>query len=491
MASDHYSTLGLPYNATPDEVRGAYFLLARTLHPDVNPDPAARDHFFAVQKAYEVLSNPEKRARYDSSLPADLRAGPEISVSARYSRIALPCLNEPQLTYVLLDLVCTADTLTLKGGASPAHVCLVLDRSTSMAGARMDMVKSAALNLLQQLRSQDILSVIAFSDRAEVVIPPTRASALSKSDHRVSLLQTGGGTEILQGLLLGIEQLRQTDVSYLRQLALLTDGHTYGDDEGCLQLAREAAGEGININVLGIGHEWNDALMDQITSLSGGSAQFVASPRDIDNFLMQKLAEMETIYARGLRFEFESSAGIELRYAFRLQPYTANLPTSSPILLGDIQNRRSISLLLEFLVPPLTVELERLTLARGQIRMEIFGRKAPNGRLLIDLHRPAKINLEPETPPPMIVEAMAKLTLYRLQEKVRQEVEQGQVDKATRHLHYLATHLLSQGDRELAHTVLIEAEHIQQSRRFSGEGEKRIKYGTRALLLPSGPEIKP
>ncbi|HMN62059.1 MAG TPA: hypothetical protein PJ988_16940, partial [Anaerolinea sp.] len=60
--------------------------------------------------------------------------------------------------------------------------------------------------------------------------------------------------------------------------------------------------------------------------------------------------------------------------------------------------------------------------------------------------------------------------------------------KATKHLHYLATHLLSQGDRELAHTVLMEAEHIQQSRRFSKEGDKKIKYGTRALLLPSGSE---
>jgi Ca-activated chloride channel homolog len=52
----------------------------------------------------------------------------------------------------------------------------------------------------------------------------------------------------------------------------------------------------------------------------------------------------------------------------------------------------------------------------------------------------------------------------------------------------LATHLLAVGDRELAHTVLVETEHIQQSHRFSQEGDKRIKYGTRALLLLPGPE---
>jgi Ca-activated chloride channel homolog len=110
---------------------------------------------------------------------------------------------------------------------------------------------------------------------------------------------------------------------------------------------------------------------------------------------------------------------------------------------------------------------------------------------MVNLSRAVSENVEHESPPPQLIEALAKLTLYRMQERVRKEVGDGQIDKATKHLHFLATHLLSQGDRELAHTVLVEAEHIQQSRRFSKEGDKRIKYGTRALLLPSGPEQKP
>jgi Ca-activated chloride channel family protein len=355
----------------------------------------------------------------------------------------------------------------------------------------MDMVKSSALTLLQQLRAQDLLSVVMFSDRAEVLIPPTRASYLSKSDHRISLVQTGGGTEILQGLALGIAQLRMTESSHIRHLVMLTDGHTYGDEEGCIQLAKEAAAEGISISVLGIGHEWNDTLMDQIAGLGGGNAMLVATPRDLDNFMMQKLAELESIYARGLRFEFESSPENKLRFAFRLSPNIGPLETASPISLGDLPHRRSLNFLLEFIVPPLLDEDEALILARGKICMDIPGWANPQTRVLVDINRPVKSAPELVTPPAVIIEAMAKLTLYRLQEKVRFEVGEGQIDKATKHMHYLATHLLSQGDRELAHTVLIEAEHIQQSRRFSSEGEKRIKYGTRALLLPPGPELKP
>lgn len=489
MPSDYYSLLGLPYNATPEEIRNAYFQLARTLHPDANPDDAAKEQFLEVQKAYEVLSNLKQKAEYDASLPTELRAGPEISVNVKYSMQAIACQEEQQLVYALVDMVCTADLS--KDRLPQSHVCLALDRSTSMQGPRMDMVKASALNLLHQLRSNDILSVVTFSDRAEVVVPPTRASALTKSDHRISMLQTGGGTEILQGMALGMQQLRRTDRSHIRHLVLLTDGHTYGDEDGCIQLAREAAEEGISISVLGIGHEWNDELMDRIASLSGGNAMPVSTPRDLENYLMQKLAELESVYARGLKYQFESAPGVQLRYAFRINPSIGPLDTASPVLLGDIHHRRSVTFLFEFVVPPLAEPVEKFNLARGQVWMDIPNRTQQRTRILLELDRPVLKEVQPEPPPSMVVEALSKLTLYRLQEKVRAEVSEGQIDKATRHLHYLATHLLSQGDRELAHTVLLEAEHVQQSRRFSGEGEKRIKYGTRALMLPPGPELKP
>lgn len=486
MATDFYALLGIPYNATPDEIRGAFFQLARRYHPDANPNQADGEAFIAIQSAFEVLSNPQKKADYDASLPEDLRAGPQLSTGIRYSLSAIPTWNEPQLVYALVEFICTADIH--QDNLTPAHICLVLDRSTSMQGQRMDMVKTSSANLLQQLRPLDMLSVVTFSDRAEVLIPPTHAASLSKSDHRISLLQTGGGTEILQGLSLGVEQLRSSGDGYQRHLILLTDGHTYGDEQGCLTLAREAADENISISVLGIGNDWNDDLMDQISGLTGGNTLLISSAADLDNFMAEKLLAIESLYARGLRFQFESSPEVKLRYAFRLIPNVGPLEIANPVQFGDLQYRRSIAALLEFLVPPQAKESERLSLARGVVWMDLPGLHIPDARILLDLHLPVTANPEAETPPPVIVEAMEKLTLYRLQEKVRLEVRSGQIEKATRHLHYLATHLLAKGDRELAHTVLIEAEHVQQSRQLSGEGEKRIKYGTRALLLPPGLE---
>ena len=483
---DYYHILDIPRDATSEEIRTAYFELARQFHPDANPDPAAREHFLTIQDAYAVLSNPERRAEYESRLPPP-PAPPEITINFQYSRTVIPRIEEPQLIYALAELVSTSEPDRTQ--YPPIHVCLVIDRSTSMNGERMDMVKANITNLFKLLKPQDMISVVTFSDRAEVVIPPSRPSDLSRMENRISMIRTEGGTEILKGLETGLAQLNVAKgLRMLRQLILLTDGHTYGDEQICFEMAKKAANNGITINALGLGNEWNDAFLDRLTSLSGGNSSFVSSPKDLYNFLEQKLRSLTTIYARQINFEFQSTPGVEMRYAFRINPDIGPVQTNSPIPIGDLLYGKSLVILFEFMVPSLAGDLERVVLASGRLVMELPSKEGSEVRMGLKMSRAVSDSPSPEMPPTVIIEAMSHLSLYRLQEKARMEVSTGNISQATRHLQYLATHLLSQGNRELAHDVLIEADNIQQSRQFSEVGEKRIKYGTRALLLPSGTE---
>ena len=73
---DFYEILGVARTASPEEIQRAYRRLARTLHPDVNSDPAAEERFKDVAEAYDVLSDPATRRRYDA-LGADFRQVPE------------------------------------------------------------------------------------------------------------------------------------------------------------------------------------------------------------------------------------------------------------------------------------------------------------------------------------------------------------------------------------------------------------------------------
>lgn len=483
---NYYSILGLPFDATQEEIRDAHLDAVRHYHPDINPDPAGQEEFLKIQQAYEVLSNPDSRKNYDRTLSQEDRKIP-VELELTYSRSFLPRSKEPQLLYVLMSL--RSVTTPTKEEMSIRHICLVIDCSTSMKGDRIQVVKANVLQFIGRLNPQDFVSIVTFSDRAKLLMPATNANSFRSFEKALQMLEIGGGTEIYQGLSLGFDELQNSfQTNVVKQLILLTDGHTYGDEEKCIQLAYQAAEEEIVISALGIGHEWNDQFLDQVTSLSGGNVIFVSSTKDLEKCLTQKNESSKKIFGKGVKFEFLTDADVKLRYAFRIYPEITPLPINSPISFGNLQYQGNFTVLFEFLVDN-TVNLEKeFKLASGQIKL-----MQPDGELrniFVTLKRPVfergVVDFDP--PPTAIFNVISHLTLYRMQELVQKELEDGKVDKAKRVLKNLVTGLLSSGNAELAHIAMQETRNITENFKFSRDGEKRIKYGTRALLLPSGRE---
>ncbi len=166
---DYYAILGIARNASQDEIKRAYFEAAQRLHPDKNVAAGDTEIFLGVQQAYEMLSNPARRKKYDASLPPEELPSLPFRHNVYYSRPNLVRMNEEQMLYVLLEIAPLKKREEIP--SPPLNVSLVLDRSTSMKDEKMDMLKNAAIKVMQNLRPQDIFSVITFSDRAEVLIP--------------------------------------------------------------------------------------------------------------------------------------------------------------------------------------------------------------------------------------------------------------------------------------------------------------------------------
>jgi len=478
----YYDLLGISKDATIEEIRRAYHNAAHELHPDVNFNQGATELFLKVQEAYGILSNPASRDSYDMELASE-RNDP-VTVDILYSRSNLVFLDEPQLIHVLLDL--SADKRFSSMPDPPLNVCLVIDRSTSMQGPRMDTVKTAAVELIRQTNPADILSIVTFSDRAEVLVPAGRVADSHSLDAQIHMVHAGGGTEIYQGLETGFFEIsRYSTRSMVNHIFLLTDGRTYGDEEACLQLTNRAASQGIRITGIGIGTEWNDAFLDELSTRTGGNSFYISRIKNLRRFLKEKLEGLHQSFAERVIYNFPSETGVTLNSAYRIQPDSAILQTTPPIRFGNILKNSTLSILLEFIVQPIPTDVPRFTLTRGELSLLLPFDPSRSHKIEINLNRLTSRSIGTESPPKQIFKALSQIALFRMQEVARQDVASGRTQEAYTRLQRLAKHLFSSGEKELAQTAIVEAERIQQTNMFSEEGEKRIKYGTRAFLLPS------
>jgi len=167
--------------------------------------------------------------------------GPGIRLQRTLSRAILAESDEPQLLYVLLEA--TPEGLPAQLPKLPLNLCLVLDRSSSMRGDRLNQVKEAAGRIIDQLGPDDYFSLVVFNDRADVVVTAQRVNNKAELKRAVGSIEAAGGTEMATGMALAVQEIQRPLISRgISRLLLLTDGRTYGDESQCVEIARRARG---------------------------------------------------------------------------------------------------------------------------------------------------------------------------------------------------------------------------------------------------------
>jgi Ca-activated chloride channel family protein len=487
MGEDYYEVLGISKSATSEEIRHAYFDLVRKYHPDLKPGSGTSEFFFTIQVAYETLSNPKKRIEYDRNFEINKEPEAPIDITWTYSRQMIPCLSEPQLFYAKMDInLIDNGTLT---HYSPIHFCVVLDSSTSMKGERIESIKSSIKKLISNFRPHDMFSVITFNDNAEMLISPTHIINQNQLMEKIDGIKVSGGTEIFKGLKAGVDLLWQGKLQlYTPSILLLTDGHTYGDEDACYSLAKKAADNNISIYALGFGSEWNDRFLDKLTAITGGSTYFVESLDLLSNLVMRFVENISTIFANGVILDCEHGPEILPQFIYRLKPDVVQVSLDPPFYIGELFIEKSSSFLFAFKISQLPKDQERISILKGKIRMQISSPKKHYAEKLILLTLPVTKTIVESPIPLTIVNYLSRINLFQMQEKTKQDVDNGNINIAIRRLGHLASQLNGHGEEELAKEVLKEVDRIKTHQIYSEDGNKRLKYGTRGLLLLPEPE---
>ena len=484
VQQDYYATLGVNSTATISDIKRAYRRLVRQYHPDAPGAPQATSLLFRlVQEAYEVLSDPKERAKYDQARRRFLatQSSPLVlKVTPSFTQLSL--LGEQQVFYLLLEL----SSSEAQSSQMPLNLCLVLDRSTSMQGARLQRVKEATGYIIDYLKDDDYFALVTFSDRAEIVLPSQRGMDKAIAKSRVSMIHSSGGTEILQGMLAGLDQIERWQTPQtLNHLILLTDGQTYGDEQDCLAQAIEASQRGISISTMGIGQDWNDKLLDEIASRSGGTSAYIDSASKIMTVFREKIHGLSSVFARRLRLTLSPTEITGIKDVFRISPQIERFDlTHMPIELGHMEKGTPLGILVELLVQ--TQKVGQVSLLSVMIEGDVASLDLPDERVSaeVDVEVVAEKG-DDQVVPPAIVSALGKLAIFRMQEKTMAELEQGDIERASQRLETMATRLLNIGETELAKAALLEAGRLLRTGHISPEGRKKIRYGTRSLsVLP-------
>lgn len=257
----------------------------------------------------------------------------------------------------------------------PVNVAVVMDRSGSMAGKnKMTYARDAAAALLTELNEQDRFAFVTFSDRAELVVPSTPVVDQAGLTRTVRSVSEGGGTNIYDGLQLGLEQVRAnaSDAS-VNRVILLSDGIaniSVTEPEALAAAAARFSAEGITVSTMGLGLDFNEDLLTAMSDRAGGTYRFVDDPASLSAYFQDELNQLSTVAASGVSLEVDLE-GAQLVEVFGYQAE----PTSDGfrIWMGDVYAGQTRKVVARVRVPA-TASGQSVTVAK--VRVGEIGKNA-------------------------------------------------------------------------------------------------------------------
>lgn len=207
----------------------------------------------------------------------------------------------------------------------PVNLSLVIDKSGSMTGDRIEKAKEAAHELVKRLREGDIISIVAFDNNVEVVFP-----AAAIRDHRevhdaINRIFVQGGTDLNAGMITGYEQVVQNHKKESsNKVIMLTDALTNQGITNPDQIVRNSEFYSedyqVEFTIVGVGVDFNAGLARQLTGSARSTIHFVNDPEDIKKVFIDEVESLLAPVARKVHLVIEYSKEMELKEIYGYAP---------------------------------------------------------------------------------------------------------------------------------------------------------------------------
>jgi len=279
-----------------------------------------------------------------------LKAAEQVKVDVALAKPYL-LAGQKQTSYLRVGL--TGLPINDSGRRTPVNVALVLDKSGSMQGDKLRKAKDAALASIDRLGPNDIVSVLAYDDTVEVLVPATKISDRRALKAAIERLSAGGSTALFAGVAKGAAEVRKfLDRQRVNRIILLSDGQANVGPSSPADLGNLGASlikEGISVTTLGLGLDYNEDLMTQLARKSDGNHYFIENTTDLARRFGYEFDDVLSVVAQEVTVRITCLEGVRpIRVLGREADITGQTVTT---YLNQVYGEQEKYILLEVEVP--------------------------------------------------------------------------------------------------------------------------------------------
>ena len=165
---------------------------------------------------------------------------------------------------------------------------LIIDKSSSMEGKKIELARLAAIGVVDNLKPEDHVGVLIFDNSFQWAVPIRKAEDKTLIKRLISGITPDGGTQIAPALTEAYRRITPVPATY-RHVVLLTDGISEEGDS--LTLARDAATNRVTISTVGLGQDVNRAYLEKIAAFAKGKSYFLNDPSGLEQLLLKDVKE--------------------------------------------------------------------------------------------------------------------------------------------------------------------------------------------------------
>jgi Ca-activated chloride channel family protein len=220
------------------------------------------------------------------------------------------------------------------------NLSLVIDRSGSMAGAPLYHALKAAESVVDQLESDDTLSVVVYDDAVDTPVPPQPVADKATLKTAIAQVRAGGITNLSGGWLKGCEYVKQhLDPQKINRVLLLTDGHAnmgIQDPQVLTTTAGQKAEEGVVTTTLGFAEGFNEDLLIGMARAANGNFYFIQNVDEATEVFSIELDSLRAVVGQNLVVTLEVADGVSLVDVLSLAQVNQNQAGAAEIILGEL-----------------------------------------------------------------------------------------------------------------------------------------------------------